>query len=163
MPDMSDNRAPPSRASRLEEAAYAAIERVAAKEASATGEDLFADLGESLFWLTALMDETRTGGDGLPPLLAGLRWARNHVAHGAIVSAPVNRNRPFTLRGGSTLRGGDVLRGSGHSWLSPEEIPGGLGKRGADLRPGYRAQVFGPIGHSHSLREGLALARAATP
>lgn len=158
---MDPTVAAPSRASRLEDAALAAIERVAALDPSATSEDLFAPLGEALYWLTALMDETHSGPpEEREPLLSGLRWARNQVTHGAIVSAPVTIHGRFTV-GRSRLRGGDVLGGSGHSWVIAEAIPTRPdGSRDAML-PAYRAHVSGRW-VVRTLREGLVLARSAT-
>ncbi len=45
------------------------------------------DLGETLFWLCAFAE---ANGRGKEPLVLAMHWARDHIAHGLIVVAPVS-------------------------------------------------------------------------
>ncbi|MGO9177910.1 MAG: hypothetical protein ACLQBX_15340 [Candidatus Limnocylindrales bacterium] len=71
------------RSQRLREACEAALRRLEAKGAA----EPFAEIGEVLFWLCALSE----ANGRRDPLLSGVAWARNRIAHGAIVAAPVTR------------------------------------------------------------------------
>lgn len=74
-------------AHRLRRACMAAIDRYAGKESEGIDPDTFADLGESLFWLVALAQakDCHRSTD----LLLGLTWARNGIAHGALLTEQV--------------------------------------------------------------------------
>ena len=74
------------RADRLAVACQAAMNRLLASESQVTtsAPDIFAELGEALFWLEALAELNRRQA----AVLQGLRWARHRIAHGALVSAP---------------------------------------------------------------------------
>jgi hypothetical protein len=75
-----------ARTARLEVACDAAMNRLRVKVDALTGDrDPFAQLGEVLFWLFALTEENSRSD----PLLVGLRWARNRIAHGVVVAAPI--------------------------------------------------------------------------
>jgi hypothetical protein len=69
---------------RLRQACLAAIERCDAKESEDIDPDTFAELGESLFGLCVLAEVTGRHKTELPQ---GLRWARNRIAHDAILTA----------------------------------------------------------------------------
>lgn len=154
-PLVASTSIPTNRVARLADACEAAIERVAAKTAARL--DVFAELGEALFWLTALTEENGRSG---VPLLSGLKWARNRVAHGVIVAAPVRRAGLLVGPGGDHVGpGGGTVGPSGHLWLKARDVPLGP-KEGlaGNQRSNYEAHVAGqplvPI-----LRDGLALAR----
>ena len=112
---------PARRADRLALACEAALERLAAKEAGGVDPDVFAEVGEALFWLIALADET---GKRQVPLLNGLRWPRNRTAHGAIVTAPAEWH--YGSEPGRLILGRAVLGTiSGHVWLERGKVPRG--------------------------------------
>ncbi len=78
---------PPDKASLIEDAFDSAVARLRA--ARALPAELFAPLGESLFWLVAL-DEVynrksgysqRKGRSPVEPLMKGIRYVRNTYAH----------------------------------------------------------------------------------
>ncbi len=71
---------------RLAAAFVAAFRRLEAIAAKGPPDDVFVDLGETLFWLCAFAEANGRGKE--PPVLA-MRWARDHIAHGLIVVAPV--------------------------------------------------------------------------
>lgn len=144
------------RAGRLADACEAAIERIEARTAART--DVFAELGEALFWLTALTAERNRSGI---PLLSGLKWARNRVAHGAIIAALARRGGFLVGPGGDLVGpGGGTVGPAGYFWCKVSEVPltaqeiAAAGRQHAN----YEALIAGkdliPI-----LREGLALAR----
>ena len=142
--------ADPSR--RLHAACLAAIERVE----HGPSHEMFASLGESLFWLIALAEaKGRRRGSGL---LLGLAWARNRIAHGVILAEPVRYHRPFAI-GQSALGGPDVL-GGGYVWLGREAIVSTRTQRAdAAGEEAYDTHLAGrPV--LSRLRDGLA---EATP
>lgn len=105
-------------ARRLATACSAAIERYAAKEREGINPDIFAELGESLFWLIALAEAS---GRHKIELFRGLRWARNRIAHGVLVTAPVEWQYGAEL--GRAVLGPIVLgTTSGNEWLPREDI-----------------------------------------
>jgi hypothetical protein len=103
---------------RLRQACLAAIERYAAKENEGIDPDTFAELGESLFWLCALAEAT---GRRKTELFQGLRWARNRIAHGALLIAPVEWHYGTDL-GRLVLGRGILGTTSGHEWLPRDAI-----------------------------------------
>ncbi len=125
--------------------------------------DLFAELGETLFWLSALTDHHDLQAE---PLLSGMKWARNRVTHGVIVSAPV-RYSPggfFVGPGGSEVGPGGGTIGPGtHRWLPAEDFPVDPDEQPAPKQlADYRSRVAGrPV--VHSLRTALGLARGEAP
>ena len=113
-PDATVEAVAPDPVERLRRACLAAIERCAAKEREGVDPDTFAELGESLFWLVALAEAN--GRRRAPGLILGLTWARNRIAHGALLTAPVG------WRYGSELGKWELGRGalgvrSAHLWL----------------------------------------------
>lgn len=142
------------RATRLEQACAAAIERVAVKEAEGIDPDTFAELGEALYWLIALAKENgRTA-----PLLTGLRWARNRITHGAVVAAPVQWHYGAEL-GRLVLGMAQLGTTSGHEWLPRAEVPVGPNDRSLPTEEAaYDLNVAGRR-VVEVLREGLTLAR----
>jgi hypothetical protein len=107
-----------NRWTRLGNACRAAIDRLEAKEAAGIHPDTFQELGEALFWLIALADERRRK----TPLLHGLRWARNEIAHGFVVDAPVHWQYGAEL-GRLVLGRAQLGATSGHVWLPRSRIP----------------------------------------
>jgi hypothetical protein len=102
---------------RLRQACLAAIERCDAKESEGIDPDTFAELGESLFWLCALAEAT---GRHKTELLRGLRWARNRIAHGVILTA-VGWHYGTELDRW-VLGRGELGTTSGHEWLTRDAI-----------------------------------------
>jgi hypothetical protein len=102
---------------RLRQACLAAIERCAAIESEGIDPDTFAELGESLFWLVALAEAT---GRHKTELLGGLRWARNRIAHGVVLTA-VEWHYGTDL-GRWVLGSGELGTSSGHEWLPRDAI-----------------------------------------
>jgi hypothetical protein len=109
-----------NRWTRLGNACRAAIERVEAKEAAGIDPDTFQELGEALFWLVALAEEHGRKVDA--PLLRGLRWARNEIAHGFVVDAPVGWHYGAEL-GRLVLDKAQLDTTSGHEWLPRAQVP----------------------------------------
>lgn len=105
-------------AERLRLACLAAIERCAAKEREDVNPDIFADLGESLFWLLALAE---ANGRQKRELLRALGWARNRIAHGVLPVAPVAW-RYGTELGKWVLDRGMLGVSSAHEWLLRDKI-----------------------------------------
>jgi hypothetical protein len=104
---------------RLRLACLAAIERCAAKDDEGIDPDTFAELGESLFWVLALAEAT--GRHKKTELLQGLRWARNRIAHGVLLTAPVRWHYGTEL-GRWVLDRGALGTTSGHEWLTRDAI-----------------------------------------
>jgi hypothetical protein len=102
---------------RLHQACPAAIERCDAKESAGIDPDTFSELGESLFWLCALAEAT---GRHKTELLQGLRWARNRIAHGAILTAVRWHNGTELDRW--VLGRAELETTSGHEWLARDAI-----------------------------------------
>jgi hypothetical protein len=102
---------------RLRLACLAAIERCDAKESKGIDPETFAELGESLFWLCALAEAT---GRRKTELLYGLRWARNRIAHGAILTAV--RWHYGTELDRWVLGRGELGDQFGHEWLPRDAI-----------------------------------------
>lgn len=112
----------PDPTERLRAGCVAAIERCAAKEAGQDDPDTFAELGESLFWLIALAQANgRLKGGHKVPMLAGLGWARDRIAHGVMVTAPVGWQYGSEA-GRWTLGKGALGAASGHKWLSRDLV-----------------------------------------
>lgn len=139
------------RAARLVTAAENALARL---RAAAPG-DVFAELGESLFWIVALAQARRMQGD---PLILGLKWARNRIAHGVLVAAPVQYKHGAQL---GYIRLGYTRLGTGPSFtwvprhlisLGPEEW------RDDRLAAAYDTHVSGK-GVGAPLDDALALLR----
>jgi hypothetical protein len=104
---------------RLRQACLAAIERCAAKENEGIDPDTFAELGESLFWLIALAQAT--GKHKKTELLRGVGWARNRIAHGVLLTAPVEWHYGTDLP--RLVLGRGVLgTRSGHKWMPRDAI-----------------------------------------
>lgn len=70
----------PEELRRLQTACASAVDRLRG------GGDPFAPLGETLFWLITLAEASR---DSTLPVIQGLKWARNRITHGALVTAPI--------------------------------------------------------------------------
>ena len=102
---------------RLRQACLAAIEGCDAKESEGIDPDTFAELGESLFWLCAFAEAT---GRHMTELLQGLRWARNRIAHGAILTAV--RWHYGNELDRWVLGRGELGTTSGHEWLTRDAI-----------------------------------------
>jgi len=109
----------PDPVERLRQACLAAIERCAAKEGEGVDPDTFAELGESLFWLVALAEANRR--HRAPGLILGLTWARNRIAHGALLTAPV-KWRYGSETGKLALDRSALGVSSAHLWLPRTEI-----------------------------------------
>jgi hypothetical protein len=140
---------------RLEQACTAAIERVAANEAAGIDPDIFAELGEALYWLTALAE---ANGRKTLPLLTGLRWARNRITHGVVVTAPVQWHYGAEL-GRLALGMAQLGTTSGHEWLPRTQVPLGPDDRSRPTEEAaYDVHVAGRR-VVELLREGLTLAR----
>ncbi len=124
---------------RLERACEAALGRLAAKEQGGIDPDIFNELGEALFWLRALAEANRRSG----PVLNGLRWARNRVAHGILVTAPTSWTHGSEL--GRLVLGRSVLGSvSGSRWLARSEIIVGTRQRSdPNGETGYDAHLAG--------------------
>jgi hypothetical protein len=121
----------PSRANRLAEACEAALARLATKEAQGIDPDVFAEVGEVLFWLCALAE---ANGRRRHPLLRGLEWARDRITHGVIVTAPVRWH--YGSEPGKLVLGRAMLgTASGHIWLDRSHIA-----HGPNDRPGKEAE-----------------------
>jgi len=88
-----------------------------AKESAGIDPDTFAELGESLLWLCALAEAT---GRRKTELLQGLRWARNRIAHGAILTAV--RWHYGTELDRWVLGRGELGTTLGHEWLIRDAI-----------------------------------------
>jgi hypothetical protein len=109
-----------------------------------------------LFWLSALAE----ANEKRAPVLLGLAWARNRIAHGVIVSAPVTPPavQPVGSRLPMRLGGGVHLVPS--LWLSRDRIPLAAREQPRpDQEAAYDAHVAGRsvLG---VLQEALALATA---
>jgi hypothetical protein len=76
------SRSQAQRASLVADAGQAAIDRVARRADEADPASFFADVGEALYWISALADVTYTKGNALPDLLSGIIWARDMLTHG---------------------------------------------------------------------------------
>jgi hypothetical protein len=104
--------------SRLRLAFLAAIKRCEAKEDEGIDPDTFAELGESLFWLVALAEAR---GRHKTELLQGLGWARDRMAHGVMLTAPVSWHYGTEL-GKWVLGRGAFGTSSGHEWRPRNSI-----------------------------------------
>ena len=141
-------------AERLRLACLAAIERCEAKEREGVDPDTFAELGESLFWLVALAEANRKRRD--PGLILGLTWARNRIAHGALLTAPVRWRYGSEL--GKLVLGRSALGvRSAHLWLPRTAIIVTLEEQWSD-RKGEAAYDEHLAGREvlATLRSGLA-------
>jgi len=101
--------------------------------------DVFAELGEALFWLGALADATKRR----EPLLNGLQWARNRVAHGHLVAAPVAYEPGAGL--GHLVLGRSRLGTASKLRWSPESSVPSIPRKYRDARQDadYRGHVEG--------------------
>jgi hypothetical protein len=144
----------PGRTARLNDACQAAIERVSAKEDAGIDPDIFAEVGEALFWLVALAE----ANERRDPLLNGLTWARNRITHGVIVAAPVNWHCGSEL--GRLVLGKAILgTTSGHEWLDRASVPLGQNERRSPAQErDYDAHVAGRR-VLDTLRAGLVIAQ----
>lgn len=144
----------PSGTDRLATACEGAISRLAAQEAAGIDPDTFAELGEALFWLIALADANGRSA----PLLDGLRWARNRIAHGVVVVAPVEWHHG--AEAGRLVPGKAVLgTTSGHEWAARSTVPPVPQQH---QRPAQDAAYDNHVAGRRVvevLQEGLALAR----
>jgi hypothetical protein len=104
---------------RLRQACLAAIERCATKEDEGIDPDTFAELGESVFWLLALAEAT--GRHKKTELFQGVGWARDRIAHGVLLTAPVEWHYGTDLPRWVMGRGVLSTR-SGHKWLTRDAI-----------------------------------------
>ncbi len=144
-----------NRAARLSSGCEAAIGRVAAKERVGIDPDTFAELGESLFWLSALAE---ANGRGRQPLLLGLQWARNRITHGVVVAAPVEWQYGAEL-GKLVLGKGRLGTTSGHEWLPRSSVAlGPNDRRDPRQEAAYDAHVAGRR-VVEVLRQALAVAK----
>jgi hypothetical protein len=103
-----------TRTDALVAAAEAALDRMVIEERTGSPPNIFAPLGESLFWIIALAEAK---GQKQLPLILGLTWARNRIAHGVLVTAPVNREGP-----GLPRKLPFALLSSYHAWLGRNQI-----------------------------------------
>lgn len=71
---------------RLAAAFAGAFRRLEATAEIGPPDDVFVDLGDTLFWLHAFAE---ANGHGKEPVVLAMGWARDHIAHGLIVVAPV--------------------------------------------------------------------------
>ena len=71
---------------RLAAAFAGAFRRLDAAAEKGPPDDVFVDLGEALFWLYAFAE---ANGRAKEPVVLAMRWARDQIAHGLIVVAPV--------------------------------------------------------------------------
>lgn len=131
----------PSRTDRLEEGCRRAIAEIEDLERR-DDPDIFIPLGHALFWLFALADTNKKGNI---PLLAGTKWARNRVAHGAVVSAPVVWHDGAEVGRMKVGPGGGLMGSrSGHKWLLRAQVPlGPADKPNASQEVAYDAQLAG--------------------
>jgi hypothetical protein len=118
---------------RLERACESAIERLADKEAVGIDPDVFAEVGEALFWLEALA-EARGRHKGTD-VVRGLGWARDRVAHGVPVSAPAEWIYGSEV-GRLVLGKGQLGVASGHKWMEVEPLRLSLSGGGQRQDPG---------------------------
>jgi hypothetical protein len=81
---------PLQREDRLVAAAEAALNRLKQRQRDDAEPDIFAELGETLFWIAALAE---LKGQQKTRLILGLQWARNRITHGVLVAAPATRIR----------------------------------------------------------------------
>jgi hypothetical protein len=108
----------PKRNDRLIAACEAAVDRLESREAVGVDPDIFAELGEVLFWLGALAEAKGQQGDRL---LLGLRWARNRITHGVLVTAPTSWH--YGAEPGRLVLGRAVLgTSSGHEFLPRDRV-----------------------------------------
>jgi hypothetical protein len=135
-----------TRATLLADACQAAIERVEMKADAMDPADLFAEVGEALYWVSALADQEFKKGDDLPELLSGVIWARDRVTHGEItwelVCLPP---RALVGPGGGQVgpEGGLVGPGGNH-WIDADRISiGSDGRKTRGLRKNYKTHIEG--------------------
>jgi hypothetical protein len=105
--------------SRLVDACEASLARLVEKESAGIDPDVFAEVGEVLFWLYALAEENRKNRW---PLFEGLRWARDRMAHGVMLAKPAEWHYGTEL-GRWVLGRGQLGTTSGHEWLQSSGIP----------------------------------------
>jgi hypothetical protein len=153
-PRLTESEGSLSGTDRLERACEAALGRLVVKEREGTDPDIFNELGEALFWLRALAEANRRSD----PVLDGLRWARNRVAHGLLLTAPTAWTYGSEL--GRMVLGQSMLgTTSGSRWLARSEITAGTPPwSDPNSEAAYDAHIAGQS-VLPSLRQGLALAR----
>jgi hypothetical protein len=126
----------PEGSDRLAAAFSSALRRLESAAGKGPAEDIFVDLGETLFWLHAFAEANDRGGE---PTVLAMRWARDHIAHGLIVVAPV------TWHDGSGLTRMMPAR-RGYGWLARSAIPAhrqSRGKRQIATDNAYDARAVG--------------------
>lgn len=130
---------------RLVAAARNAIGRFDAAENFGNARDVFVEVGEALFWLRALADHL----GAKDALIEGLRWPRDQIAHGQIVTAPTQWTNGTEL--GQWERGaGKLGTTSQHRWVT-RPTPANRHERrlAKDWGPFYDTDVAGqPVGAS---------------
>jgi hypothetical protein len=142
-------------ADRLAAAARNAIDRLDAAQDAGSDPDVFVEIGECLFWLRALADHLNAKDD----LVNGLRWPRDRIAHGQIVTAPTHWEYGTGL-GQWVLGAGPLGAVSQHRWVARPSV-GSRRERRQDARwgPFYDAELAGrPV--SATLWAALTLLRA---
>lgn len=83
-----------------------------------TPEGLFAPLSETLYWIAAL-DEQFFAAKERPPLLSGLRYARNRITHDGVTWQVADSRDVFADR---WYDGWDVWVWKGLAELPPEDL-----------------------------------------
>ena len=128
-----------SGAARLAAAARNVIDRLDAAQSAGIDPDVFVEVGECLFWLRALADHLDANDD----LVNGLRWPRDRIAHGQIVTAPT-RWEYGTELGQRMLGAGMLGTMSQHLWVPRPAAANRRGRRQDNKwGPFYDAEVAG--------------------
>ena len=132
-------------AARLAAAARNAIDRLDAAQSAGIDPDVFVEVGECLFWLRALADHV----DAKDDLVNGLRWPRDRIAHGQIVTAPTHwqygKNNWANGCSGPE-RSGTI---SQHLWVSRPSVANRRDRRpGRQVGTVLRCRGRGPAGGS---------------
>ena len=142
-------------AARLAAAARNAIDRLDEVQSAGIDPDVFVEVGECLFWLIALADQLNAKDD----LVNGLRWPRDRIAHGQIVTAPTHWHYGTEL-GRWVLGAGALGTISQHLWVSRPSVANRHERRqDAKWGPVYDAELAGrPV--SAILWAALTLLRA---
>jgi hypothetical protein len=93
---------------------HAPLSAASIRDVNEDDPNVFQELGEALFWMCAYAE---AGRGYRTDRLIGLNWARNRVAHGLIVTTPVNWMWGTEL-GRWQLGKGVLGATSGHKWLA---------------------------------------------
>ena len=126
-------------AGRLVAAARNAIDRLDAAQSAGIDPDVFVEVGECLFWLRALADHLNADD----ALVNGLKWPRDRIAHGQIVTAPTHWEYGTEL-GQRVLGAGTLGTMSQHLWVSRPAAANRRGRRQDNKwGPFYDAEVAG--------------------